>query len=449
MGKQFSFKLGVFLFGGRLSCLVSCLELAGAPATSSPTSCNVVHDVTCVRTLVNCRSSAGWLLSAHLSDLLAGPWLPSSLRSMLTTRTSDHCYDVVWDTLCTSASKLELAGIGAEPWCLGCQHPNLTWFSAGQRQWRERNWICSRRGLCHAQKEEGGGPNGPLPSEFLLPSFAREQPACKGFPGTGPASRTTRWDKRTEEAKLARFKFLAAPAILACKREVSCKRTLYHSPWIGVLQPDSIHQCCSYTPKVQAHRTFFLWAHWSFSSGLTGAPHSDLNCWSLSPKVATVGLEPTMCRARGEVPMGEGALDETFDLAFKTDARNVSQQHQAGVFLDCSKCYERAPLAQLEQFAIEPQFECGLPLYALNCALNMYSGSRWILVSESVKSTCGLPPGCGLAVDLLHAFLIRTLQSAGRQVEVRKYVDDMVLVASGPYFAHYLRDMWTYSPNGN
>eukprot|EP00971_Amphidinium_carterae_P046951 924573-Amphidinium_carterae.1 len=36
------------------------------------------------------------------------------------------------------------------------------------------------------------------------------------------------------------------------------------------------------------------------------------------------------CRARGEVPVGEGALDETFDLAFKTEARNASRQHQAG-----------------------------------------------------------------------------------------------------------------------
>eukprot|EP00971_Amphidinium_carterae_P187567 3722565-Amphidinium_carterae.1 len=65
-------------------------------------------------------------------------------------------------------------------------------------------------------------------------------------------------------------------------------------------------------------------------------------------------------------PVGEGALDETFDLVFKTEARNASRQHQAGVFLDWSKCYARVPLAQLEQFAIER----GFPLYALNCALN-------------------------------------------------------------------------------
>eukprot|EP00971_Amphidinium_carterae_P336341 6472663-Amphidinium_carterae.2 len=36
------------------------------------------------------------------------------------------------------------------------------------------------------------------------------------------------------------------------------------------------------------------------------------------------------CSGRGEVPVGEGALDETFDLAFKTEARNASRQHQAG-----------------------------------------------------------------------------------------------------------------------
>eukprot|EP00971_Amphidinium_carterae_P046487 915593-Amphidinium_carterae.1 len=43
----------------------------------------------------------------------------------------------------------------------------------------------------------------------------------------------------------------------------------------------------------------------------------------------------------------------------------------------------------------------------------MYSGSRRILIQGA---------------------------SAGRQAEVRKYVDDMVLVACGPYFAYYLRD---------
>eukprot|EP00971_Amphidinium_carterae_P155144 3076594-Amphidinium_carterae.2 len=59
-------------------------------------------------------------------------------------------------------------------------------------------------------------------------------------------------------------------------------------------------------------------------------------------------------------------------------------------------------------------------------------------VSEAVTATHGMPPGCGHAVDLLHAFLLNTLKSAGRHVTVHKYVDDMVLVASGPCFAGHL-----------
>eukprot|EP00971_Amphidinium_carterae_P295326 5864935-Amphidinium_carterae.5 len=69
----------------------------------------------------------------------------------------------------------------------------------------------------------------------------------------------------------------------------------------------------------------------------------------------------------------------------------------------------------------------------------MYARRRRVLlqgaVSEPVTATHGMPLGCGHAVDLLHAFLLKTLKCAGRQVTVRKYVDDMVLVASGPCFA--------------
>eukprot|EP00971_Amphidinium_carterae_P206867 4104714-Amphidinium_carterae.2 len=54
-----------------------------------------------------------------------------------------------------------------------------------------------------------------------------------------------------------------------------------------------------------------------------------------------------------------------------------------------------------------------------------------VLPSEEVTATCGLQRGSGHAVDLLHAFLIKSLQCAGRQVEVRKYV----LISSGPNFA--------------
>eukprot|EP00971_Amphidinium_carterae_P258138 5123796-Amphidinium_carterae.1 len=44
-------------------------------------------------------------------------------------------------------------------------------------------------------------------------------------------------------------------------------------------------------------------------------------------------------------------------------------------------------------------------------------------------------------VDLLHA-LVKALSSSGRHVEMRKYVDDVVFVASGPYFAYCVRDSY-------
>eukprot|EP00971_Amphidinium_carterae_P081650 1615139-Amphidinium_carterae.1 len=36
-----------------------------------------------------------------------------------------------------------------------------------------------------------------------------------------------------------------------------------------------------------------------------------------------------------------GALEETLGLAYLTEQRIAAGQHQAGVLLDCSKCYER------------------------------------------------------------------------------------------------------------
>eukprot|EP00971_Amphidinium_carterae_P238978 4743890-Amphidinium_carterae.1 len=92
-------------------------------------------------------------------------------------------------------------------------------------------------------------------------------------------------------------------------------------------------------------------------------------------------------------------LDQTFDVAYLTQERSAAGKHQAGVFLDCSKCYERIPFSGLDEFAIET----GYPLHALSVALNMYSGKGRILVqgavSEGVTATCGLPPGCGRSLE--------------------------------------------------
>eukprot|EP00971_Amphidinium_carterae_P147483 2922600-Amphidinium_carterae.1 len=74
----------------------------------------------------------------------------------------------------------------------------------------------------------------------------------------------------------------------------------------------------------------------------------------------------------------------------------------------------------------------------------MYRGRRRILVngalSEPVVATSGIPAGCGLAVDLLHAFLQHKLYASKLKVSVRKYVDDMVLTASGRGCAFTLRE---------
>eukprot|EP00971_Amphidinium_carterae_P051932 1022282-Amphidinium_carterae.2 len=76
----------------------------------------------------------------------------------------------------------------------------------------------------------------------------------------------------------------------------------------------------------------------------------------------------------------------------------------------------------------------------------MYRGRRRILVngalSEPVVATSGIPAGCGLAVDLadLHAFLQHKLYASKLKVSVRKYVDDMVLSASGKGCAFALRE---------
>eukprot|EP00971_Amphidinium_carterae_P200532 3979303-Amphidinium_carterae.1 len=61
------------------------------------------------------------------------------------------------------------------------------------------------------------------------------------------------------------------------------------------------------------------------------------------------------------------------------------------------------------------------------CCLDKYSGSRCILVqgeiSDSVIATCGLPPGCGHAVDMFHACLPHQLPAQRwAKVEVRKWM---------------------------
>eukprot|EP00971_Amphidinium_carterae_P253769 5037781-Amphidinium_carterae.3 len=94
--------------------------------------------------------------------------------------------------------------------------------------------------------------------------------------------------------------------------------------------------------------------------------------------------------------IGRGALDETFDVAFDTELTTASDTPQAGIFLDCSKCYERVPLHTLETFALES----GYPTYALYAALESRHGRRILIqgaANEPVYATHGMPLGCGHA----------------------------------------------------
>eukprot|EP00971_Amphidinium_carterae_P208450 4135785-Amphidinium_carterae.1 len=149
---------------------------------------------------------------------------------------------------------------------------------------------------------------------------------------------------------------------------------------------------------------------WRFSShGATGSAQEPVNLWQQGyrPSFTSPGASSRSPRlaygsALGPLWPPRGAFS-TPQCSKQTTAAGVPQ---AGVFLACTKCYERVPLHILEQFALES----GYPL----------DSHSWY------------------AVHLLHAFLLKTLQSAGGQLTVRKYVDDMVLVAKGPNFASKL-----------
>eukprot|EP00971_Amphidinium_carterae_P106787 2115291-Amphidinium_carterae.1 len=63
------------------------------------------------------------------------------------------------------------------------------------------------------------------------------------------------------------------------------------------------------------------------------------------------------CRAQqGFITVGRGALDEAFDFSLDVEEHSRKGSPVAGVFLDCSKCYERVSLELLELAAREAGF---------------------------------------------------------------------------------------------
>ena len=141
-----------------------------------------------------------------------------------------------------------------------------------------------------------------------------------------------------------------------------------------------------------------------------------------------------------EIP-GRGADEAALEAECLGDETGDEDETLCGVFLDCSKCYERVPLQQLDAKASEALF----PDKLLVLALGMYSGRRHVrvgpAVARAVQGSCGLMAGCGLANALLRAHFREAVQAArgGAAGEaavnqeaaprVRRYVDDW---APGP-----------------
>ena len=116
-----------------------------------------------------------------------------------------------------------------------------------------------------------------------------------------------------------------------------------------------------------------------------------------------------------EIP-GRGADEAAWGLASEAECLELEVGKEdkvlCVVFLDCSKCYERAPLRQLDVRATEALF----PDKLLAFALDVYSGRRHVrvgpAVAQAARGSCGLMAGCGLAIALLRAHLREAVQAA-------------------------------------
>jgi len=146
-----------------------------------------------------------------------------------------------------------------------------------------------------------------------------------------------------------------------------------------------------------------------------------------------------MCRLYGKRVPG------TLELAWMTSADRemdgLIPQRTTGLFLDCSKCYERVRPA----VAAERAVATGCPVVMVNLVIGLYQQERYIWTngafSRGFLANSGLMAGCSFARDFLKAFLTPGLHLVPG---VRDYVDDLVLVVKAPSVeasADLLRDL--------
>jgi hypothetical protein len=74
---------------------------------------------------------------------------------------------------------------------------------------------------------------------------------------------------------------------------------------------------------------------------------------------------------------GVGALEAAWSLALEAELAEAEGLHVAGVFLDCTKCYDRLPLCELLGCARAEDF----PLAIAQLAVDMYRGRRYVRVA--------------------------------------------------------------------
>ena len=144
--------------------------------------------------------------------------------------------------------------------------------------------------------------------------------------------------------------------------------------------------------------------------------------------------------ADGAEEPGVGADQAAWQLAAEAETQRLQGRAMAGIFLDCSKCYDRVSHVQLDDAARRLRFPD--PLLVL--ALRIYGAPRRLRLnggfSDERTPTHGITAGCGLAVALLRAYLhdavTRVPPEAAGDGEtvavVRRYVDDLVIWAAGP-----------------
>ena len=154
--------------------------------------------------------------------------------------------------------------------------------------------------------------------------------------------------------------------------------------------------------------------------------------WAASRRVLVKAWEVGEGAHSSDV-LGRGAEEAAWELALQAECFNANGESIVGCFLDCSKCYERVNFDML----LEECIRKGFPAKIANLAVNMYSGTRYIrfegTYGPGIRATCGIMPGCPVAVALLKAYLKEVVETAEveENVQVRKYVDDIALWSAG------------------